>query len=132
MKRAESTRIWIPSCVDPQRRERCLADPELFLKTYFKDRYPRPFTKLHTAIIDALVEIATTGGEKALAAPRGRGKTEVLKGVLCYLILAGLVRFPVPISSDYRPRPRNLRGLPAEDQPERTSIRRLPRGLPPG
>jgi hypothetical protein len=113
--------------VDPQRRERCLADPELFLKTYFKDRYPRPFTKLHTAIIDALVEIATTGGEKALAAPRGRGKTEVLKGVLCYLILAGLVRFPVPISQttghaheiyeDFR-RKINLNELLYEDFPE--------------
>lgn len=45
-----------------------------------------------------MIEVATTGGEKAIAAPRGRGKSQIAKGAVCYLILAGLVRFPVPVS----------------------------------
>lgn len=96
-KRAESTRIFIPACLNPQRRERCLADPELLLKTYFPQDYTRPFGKLHTALIDAIWTTAKYGGKIAVAAPRGRGKTQVVKGVLCAVVLAGLVRFPVPI-----------------------------------
>lgn len=45
-----------------------------------------------------MVEIARTGGEKAIAAPRGRGKSQIAKGAVCYLIFAGLIRFPVIVS----------------------------------
>jgi len=96
-ERKESARITIPDCVNPQRRERALKDPELFLKTYFASDYTRPFGKLHYSLIHSLVEIATSGGKQAIAAPRGRGKTQIVKGVNCYLVFAGLVRFPVPI-----------------------------------
>lgn len=97
-QRAESARIFIPACVNPQRRERCLADPELFLRgTYLANRYKRPFGKLHYAIMDALIEVAKNGGKLALAAPRGRGKTELVKGMLLFLICAGYVRFPIPV-----------------------------------
>jgi hypothetical protein len=95
--RAESTRIFIPDCVNPQRRERCLADPELLLKTYFPRDYSRPFGKLHRALINAIWEAATYGGKIALAAPRGRGKTQVVMGMDCAVVLAGKVRFPVLI-----------------------------------
>lgn len=125
--RSEAARIFIPACVNPQRRERCLADPELFLKTYFAKDYTRPFTRLHTGLIDAMVEIATNGGEKAIAAPRGRGKTQIVKGVIPFLIFAALIRFPVPISQtgghagelyeDFR-RKVNLNDLLYEDFPE--------------
>lgn len=125
--RSESARIFIPSCVNPQRRERCLADPELFLKTYFAKDYTRPFTRLHRGLIGGMVEIASSGGEKAIAAPRGRGKSQVTKGVICYLIFAGIVRFPVPVSQttahaqelyeDFR-RKVNLNELLYEDFPE--------------
>jgi hypothetical protein len=37
------------------------------------------------------------GGKQAVAAPRGRGKTQIVKGMIAAVILAGLVRFPVPI-----------------------------------
>ena len=96
-KRAEATRIFIPPCVNPQRRERCLQDPALLMKTYFAKDYSRPFGKLHHALIDAIWETAKYGGKKAVAAPRGRGKTQVVKGALAAVVLAGLVRFPVPI-----------------------------------
>ena len=102
-ERRESARIYIPVCKDPQRRERALADPELFMRgTYTPQRYKRPFGKIHYAIIDALMEVAQKGGKKAVAAPRGRGKTEIVKGMLLYLVCAGYVRFPIPISQTTR------------------------------
>ena len=126
--RTESARIVIPACVNPQRRERALADPELFLRgTYLSSRYRRPFGKLHFAIIDALLEVAKNGGKQAIAAPRGRGKTEIVKGMLLYLICAGLVKFPIPIGQttshaekiykDFRKKIA-LNDLLAEDFPE--------------
>lgn len=96
-RRSEAARIEIPACDNPQRRERCLEDPPLFLKTYFPGRYTRPFGKLHHALIDSIYEIAVHGGRQAIAAPRGRGKSEITKGMIAYLIFAGIVRFPVPI-----------------------------------
>jgi hypothetical protein len=98
-KASENSRIFIPSCVNPQRRERCLADPELLLKTYFASDFSRPFGKLHHALIDAIWQTATYGGKIALAAPRGRGKSTVVKKCIVGCVLAGLVRFPVPIAS---------------------------------
>lgn len=96
--RSESARITIPECKNPQRRERALRDPELFLRgEYFTNRYSRPFGKLHYAIIDALLEVAENGGKQSIAAPRGRGKSEITKGMLTYLIFAGKVRFPIPV-----------------------------------
>ncbi len=98
-QRSEAARITIPDVVDPQRRERCLLDAELFLKTYFARRYGRPFGKHHQQMIDAILSKAKHGGRQAIAAPRGVGKSELVKGLLVFLTLSGLVRFPLPIAS---------------------------------
>jgi hypothetical protein len=96
-KRSESARIDIPQCVNPARRLRCLADPELFLRTYMPKKFRQPFGKVHSRIIQTIHDRATTGGKKAVAAPRGRGKSTIVKGMLIYATAAELVRFIVPI-----------------------------------
>jgi len=98
-KRAMSAEIAIPDCVNPLRRERCLQDPGLFLKTYFADQYRLPFGKHHHFMIESIVSRAQYGGRQAIAAPRGCGKTELTKGLLVFLILAGLVRFPLAVAA---------------------------------
>lgn len=98
-RRSEAARIVIPDCVDLQRRERALADPELFLKTYFANRYRRPFGKHHYKMIEVIHERAQNGGRQAIAAPRGCGKSELVKGMLVFLVLAELVRFPLPMAA---------------------------------
>lgn len=98
-KRMEATRIEIPPCVDPKRREACLADPEQFLLTYFPERYELAFGKHHRFMIQAIVDRATNGGRQAIAAPRGCGKSEIVKGLLAYLTLAGLIRFPLAVAA---------------------------------
>ena len=97
--RSENARIEIPVCVDPQRRAACLADPALFLRTYFADQYRLHFGEDHLFMIDAIVSRARHGGRQAIAAPRGRGKSELVKGLLVYLVLAELVRFPLAVAA---------------------------------
>lgn len=97
--RTEAARIYIPEVKNLGRRQSCLADPELFLKTYFSDRYKRPFSRLHRVMIETIFERARFGGRQAIAAPRGVGKTELVKGMLLYLVLAEIVRFPLVIAA---------------------------------
>jgi hypothetical protein len=98
-QRSESARIEIPECKNPKRREECLQDPERFLVTYFADRYRLGMGKDHRFIIQSIYDRAHTGGRQAIAAPRGRGKSEIVKGMIPYLVLANLVRFPLPIAA---------------------------------
>jgi hypothetical protein len=97
--RSESARIEIPPCRNPCRRESCLDDPERFMRTYFADRYRLEFGKDHQFIIRSVVDIAQRGGKQAIAAPRGRGKSEVVKGLLVYLVAAQLSRFIVAMAA---------------------------------
>ena len=98
-ERSEAARIEIPECRNPTRRERALADPELFLRTYFADRYRLRFGKDHHRVIRSVVDIAANGGRQAIAAPRGRGKSEIVKGLMVYVVLAGFSRFILPIAA---------------------------------
>lgn len=96
-ERSESARITISECVSPARREACLQDPERFLRTYMPRKFTQPFGSIHRRIIQTIHDRATTGGKKAVAAPRGRGKSTIVKGMLIYATAAELVRFIVPI-----------------------------------
>ena len=78
-ERSEAARIEIPECRNRIRRERALAEPELFLRTYFADRYRLRFGKDHHHVIRSVVDIAANGGRQAIAAPRGRCKSETGK-----------------------------------------------------
>lgn len=98
-KRYEAARIVIPDVVDPVRREKCLADPERFLRTYHPDRYSRAFSRLHKRLIDQMYERMEKGGKKAMAAPRRRGKTEITKGMVEYGIFRQFIRFPLVIGA---------------------------------
>ena len=97
--RSESARIEIPPCRNPARRDACLADPERFMRTYFAERYGLRFGKDHLFIIRSIVDVATRGGKQAVAAPRGRGKSEIVKGMLVYLVAAQLSRFIVAMAA---------------------------------
>lgn len=97
--RSEAARIEIPACKNQVRRKQCLADPERFLRTYFHEKYRLAFGRHHHFMIDSIVSIAKKGGRQAVAAPRGCGKSEVCKGLLVYVVLAGLCRFPMVVAA---------------------------------
>lgn len=95
VQRSEAAEVVIRDCKNPQRRERCLADPELFLKTYGMRRFTNPFTNLHRRIMSEIIERAKYGGDKSLAAPRGDGKTKVSTGMMPYCMLNQWLKFPI-------------------------------------
>ena len=86
-------------CLNPERRRATLADPILFLRTYFPERYSLEFGLHHHFIIESIVSRARNGGRQAIAAPRGCGKSELVRGLLVYLVLAELIRFPLAVAS---------------------------------
>jgi len=96
-KRRESARITIPQCVNPKRRELCLEDPERFLRTYHAKKFRQAFGRVHSKMIVAIEERARTGGKKAVAAPRGRGKSTIVKGMNIYITARQLARFLLPV-----------------------------------
>lgn len=97
--KSKGAAVSIPLCVDPDRRRRCLDDPQLFLKTYFPDRFYNPFASHHIEMINAIANCATDGGNQALAAPRGDGKTEICSHMIIWCILRELVTFPVIVAA---------------------------------
>ena len=97
--RSQAAAIKIPKCVDPARRARCLEDPELFLKTYFPERFYLPFSDNHKEMIHAIDVRSVSGGDQAVAAPRGEGKTEITTGMIIYLILKERTKFPLIVAA---------------------------------
>lgn len=95
--RSKAARVVISECKNPLRREACLVDPERFLVTYMPKKFRVQMGRLHTRMIAAIHDRATLGGKKAVAAPRGKGKSTIVKGMNIYLVASGLVRFIVPI-----------------------------------
>ena len=99
LMRNRAAEIFIPPPADIERRRACLADPERFLKTYGRTIFYHPFSVHHRAMMRAIWERAKTGGDKAIAAPRGDGKTQIALWMLIAILLDCRVRFPVIIAS---------------------------------
>lgn len=97
-ERSEAARVWIPEIADIKRREACLQDPELFLRTYFSAIFYNPFASHHRAMIQAIYDRCYSGGDKAIAAPRGDGKSQVSISMVAYALLATPIRFPIFIA----------------------------------
>jgi hypothetical protein len=100
--RTKAAEVTIPPVANPERRAACLADPVLFLKTYNgtgEEGFTTPFAKHHLAMIDAIHQRALTGGDKAVAAPRGDGKSTVAIWMVIYIILACDIRSVVIIAA---------------------------------
>lgn len=98
-RRSKAAEVVIDPIADPSRRQACLTDPELFLRTYFPTIFFNPFAEHHKAMIRAIHERAISGGDKAVAAPRGDGKTQVAVCMMVYILLATSIKYPVIIAS---------------------------------
>lgn len=82
-------------CADPARRDACRLDLRLFLLTYHGATCTWPFSPAHLSLIDDLQHIILNGGRKAVAMPRGSGKTSICVGAVEWALLYGHRRFPV-------------------------------------
>ena len=61
--------------------------------------FTREFTELQKEMIFAILKAIEHGGDQAIAAPRGEGKTSVTEWVVMYAVLKGLVNFVVIFSA---------------------------------
>jgi hypothetical protein len=109
-KRQAGAAITIPDVVNVKRREKCLDDPERFLRTYGAPKpdipvelqpgtFWMPFISYHKSMISAIYERAKTGGDKADAAPRGGGKSTIIFWMLLYIVLAKLRFHPAGLGA---------------------------------
>jgi hypothetical protein len=101
-KNAAGREIVVPKCKDTDRRTRCEADTELWLKTYFPKAFNRPFTEQQREIIRVIENCASNRLMQAIAAPRGSGKSVIARRVMLKLVLMGAVNFAVIVAATGR------------------------------
>jgi hypothetical protein len=99
-RRQKERLVWIdPSSRDEARYLRCVADPLDFLKTYFPDKFSNPWTDIQREMVAEVIHRMKSGGDQALAGPRGCAKTTCTEGAIIYGIFAGLIHFPLIIAA---------------------------------
>lgn len=97
-KRNKEMEVTVRVCKDKARRDAALTSPIEFMATYFKERFYMQHAEHHIEMANAICHVAQFGGDQALSAPRGEGKTTVATVVLIYAMLKGWVKFPVIIA----------------------------------
>lgn len=80
---------------DIRRRKRLERDPAAWLRWYFPNIFSLPFADGHRAIIDAVLKSDATGKNMVVAAPRGEGKTNILRYLSIFLVFTERARFVV-------------------------------------
>ena len=97
--RAISSDLEIPDPLNQQRRDRCEADDEEWLRTYCADVFYNPFTKHQQRIIADCSDSLQWGMAKCKAAPRGDGKSSIVKYLALKYALTRQVKFPLIIAA---------------------------------
>lgn len=110
-QRASGRELYIPVPKNIPLRLACLQDPELLLSTYFPATYYEPFTADRRDMLLSIKRAAMYGGDQAIAAPRGEGKTTLAMDGAFYLMLASLSFFPVVIGKNQDASSDELRAL---------------------
>lgn len=94
-KRAAGRDVSVRVCSDPVRRAELESDTPGWLCFFLPHLFFNPFSPAQLEWIAEIEQRATFGGDKALAAPRGEGKTMIALGVTLKLLLTGELRFPL-------------------------------------
>lgn len=84
-------------------------DAEAWLLAYLPNAFPLPFGQVHREIIKAVSYAIESGGNVAIAAPRGTGKSTLVNGLVLWALMTGRTAFPVVLPWDDRAKRRALR-----------------------
>lgn len=97
----DSKDVVIGQLTTEQREWRALLEADIYewLRYFGNEEFTREFTPLQVEMITAITNAITNGGDQAIAAPRGEGKTSVTEWVVMYAVLTGLVKFVVIFSA---------------------------------
>ena len=106
--RATAKEVQIPPCEDPERRILLESDDREWLRWYFAGQFWYDFTFQQREMIEAIKSAILFGGDQAIAASRGEGKTKIFERTLLKYTLAGVIKF-----TDSTPKPQRDRLLAA-------------------
>lgn len=101
----------LPEVKDPDRKARALSDLAFFLKTYFPARFKLEWGSAHLQAIADFERVIRHGGMKALAMPRGSGKTAITECAAIWAILAGYRRFLMIVGATAQKAKKTLRNI---------------------
>ena len=76
-----------------RRRKRLEKNPEAWLRYYFPNIFTLPFSDGHREIINAIVRTDVAGKDVVVAAPRGEGKTNIMRYMSIYLVVTERANF---------------------------------------
>jgi hypothetical protein len=94
-QRAEAKTVVVPACKDRARREALELDDFAWLKYYGHELFWYDFTPQQRAMIESIGNAIKYGGDQALAASRGEGKTKNFEWMLLKYTLSGAIKFAV-------------------------------------
>jgi len=89
----------LPAVVDPQRRERCSRDLELYAMTYFAQTFYLPFAPYQVSMLDAFQNVIESGGRECHAVRRGGLKSTIARVATQWAVTNGHRRFPVLVGA---------------------------------
>lgn len=101
LERSTKKLVEIPKCADKRRRNRLEADDVKWLMHYFgpesgsESPFTYEFTVQQREMITAIRNAILLGGDQAIAASRGEGKTTLFERMLLKYTLCGVVNFSV-------------------------------------
>jgi hypothetical protein len=92
-ERAVNRNVEIPRCANRRRRNRLEKDDADWLRWYFPDLFWYEFTTQQQAMIEAIRKAILQGGDQAIAASRGEGKSTIFERLLLKYVMSGAVGF---------------------------------------
>lgn len=99
--RAKARDLIIPPVKDPERRERLKHDDAAWLRFYLPDVFYNPFTDDQLRMIEDVGRTLRYGTKKCKAAPRGGGKSSILKYLVLKYALERQVTFSLVLAATY-------------------------------
>ena len=90
----------LPDVVNPDRRDACERDFELFCRTYYPPSFYHPFSDDHRQVAKLIETVTLQGGLFAMAMPRGFGKTTLCETGGQWAVLYGHHLFAAIIGAE--------------------------------
>ncbi len=104
----------LPKVRSPRRRKRCERDLRKYLETYHASAFPLSWSDDHLEVIRDLEVAVLTGTLKAIALPRGSGKTTIIARAVLWAILYGHHAYVFVVAADEKKSKKLLKGLKTE------------------
>lgn len=116
----------IPACRLPRFKERCRFDLALFLKGFFPDAFPLPFSTDQLRAIRIMQDSILHGGLFAVGMPRGSGKTTISEYAALWALFYGHRNFVSIIGPDEDHAQERLRDIKTQIEFNERLLRAFP------